>query len=421
MTNAPENNNVIVIGLGFGDEGKGTITDYIASQNNTNAVVKFSGGAQSAHNVVLEDGTEHTFSQFGAGTLRGIPTLLTEFMMVNPFNLAAEANALWEKTGVDPFINTFISSSALLTTPIHVAANQKREQNRGANAHGSTGLGIGETMAFSLKHPVIALRMIDLTIPGFLETKLDLLRTELEAELGELDLPDNTEIIAGYQALRNDRPVNIVSNNVLYKKLHNGFNVFEGSQGILLDQDRGFHPHTTWSRVTSRNAQRVLEAAKLPRGKVVGVTRSYTTRHGYGPFPSEFSGDEWRADFPEHHNAFGQFQGAWRGGALDLVLLNYAVRVNGGVDEIALTHTDYPFSEVVTSYDEGSISQLIVAKNKDLVYQELLTNTLLDPQLVKDTSHINNLDELIQMVEFATGAPVTMTSHGPRDIDKINL
>lgn len=413
-----ENKNTIVVGLGFGDEGKGTVTQHIATAQNVNAVVKFSGGAQTAHNVVLKNGLEHTFAQFGSGTLNGIQTLITEYTMVNPFSMAAEANVLWNKTGVDPFVKTFISENSLLTTPIHVAANRKRETLRGKNAHGSCAAGIGETMGYAINHPVLALRVGDLRIPGFLETKLNELLRILEAELGKLDVVSIPDIIGGYEMVMDDRPFNIVSNDYIYNELRKGNNVFEGSQGILLDESKGFHPHTTWTSVVSRNAQRVLEAAKLPRGKVVGVTRSYATRHGYGPFPSEYTDEDWRISFPEKHNVRGTWQGSWRGGILDLVLLNYAVRANGGIDEVALTHLDVPYEEVIDSYDDDTII-IPVSEEEDLVYQESITNRLLG-KLKVNTTRVRNEEELIEYVEFATNAPVSIKSYGPMDTDKVN-
>lgn len=415
------NQNDIVVGLGFGDEGKGTIVDHLVSTHDTNAVVRFSGGAQAAHNVVLEDGTQHTFAQFGSGALRGVKTLLTEHMMVDPFSMAVEADALWIKTGFDAFTNAFISSNALLTTPIHAAANQQREINRGAGAHGSCGLGIGETKAYSLRHPVTALRVNDLRIPGYLEAKMGLLRKTLEAELGEFDLPSNTEIMGGYEALRADRPFNIVPEAFIYNELRQGYNVFEGSQGVLLDEDRGFHPHTTWSNTTQKYAQRVLASAGLPAGNVIGVTRSYTTRHGFGPFPSEFTGDEWRTDYPEHHNAYGQFQGSWRGGALDLVLLNYAVWANGGVDEVAVTHLDVPYNNAIVSYNNVGVVKLRGTEIKNLAHQESLTNFLLNPDLIKDSMVVESEQILLNLIELTTEAKVSIKSYGPRDVDKINI
>lgn len=412
--------NTIVIGLGFGDEAKGSITDYLAQRDDVRNVVRFSGGPQAAHRVENEYGA-HTFSNFGSGTLRGCRTIISEYMMVNPFNMAGEANALWDITNEDPFNTTIISESSLLITPLHVAANQKREINRGAAAHGSCGLGVGETRGFAIKHPFIALKVGDLRIKGLLEAKLQLLREYLEKELGELDAPSNTEILGGYEALLDDRNFQIVSDSYIYKELHIGKNVFEGSQGVLLDESKGFHPHTTWSSTGSQNAQRILHAAKLPTGKVLGLTRSYTTRHGNGPFPSEFKDNDWVERFPENHNTYGQFQGSWRVGPLDLVLLNYAVQANGGVDEIAVSHLDYDYDQVVTSYDNGDTISLPVSPVRDLKYQEELTRKLSNPHMVKDYSHVNTEDELLSFIEFATGAPVTVKSYGNKNTDKISV
>src|SRR5438270_13073609 len=114
---------IILCGLGYGDEGKGTWTDYLARTEPVHTVVRFNGGAQAGHNVVTPDGRHHTFAQFGAGTFHGVPTHLSRFMLVSPFALAAEAAHLAELGVRDPFSLLSADSRALLTTPYHRAAN----------------------------------------------------------------------------------------------------------------------------------------------------------------------------------------------------------------------------------------------------------------------------------------------------------
>lgn len=416
-------NSKIIVGLGFGDESKGSSVDWLTSQYNTNAVVRFSGGSQAAHAVSLENGIQHVFAQFGSGTLRGVRTILSSTMMVNPFTMAEEANVLWDKTGDDPFEKTLISSSSPLITPIHVAANRKREIARGDKAHGSCGHGIGETASYYRTHPVSALEINDMRNTAMLGAKLDMLRAFLEKELGELDAPSTTDIIGGYLNLMDDRNFQITSDYNIYSELRKGFNVFEGSQGVLLDESYGFHPHTTWSNVLPFNAQRLLATAGLPPADVVGVTRSYTTRHGNGPFPSEFTNEEQKNKFPELHNTWGQFQGSWRAGTLDLVLLNYAARVTGGVNEMYVSHMDYPFTEAVVAYRNPTtgdiIEQLPVSTVKDLNFQQNLTDLLfaVEPVVVP----VENAEELLLLIKDATGAPVTVTGHGPSASDRAKI
>src|SRR4030095_10579316 len=152
----------IVVGLGFGDEGKGTVVDALCAKDDYGFVVRFSGGPQAAHNVVLDDGTHHTFSQFGSGTFSGTRTILSRFMLINPFNLAKEANALRTKIGYDPQELLYISENCLVITNFHIDANKKRETRRGENRHGSCAQGVGEAQNFALKYPDVALRVKDL-------------------------------------------------------------------------------------------------------------------------------------------------------------------------------------------------------------------------------------------------------------------
>jgi adenylosuccinate synthase len=105
-----------------------------------------------------------------------------------------------------------------------------------------------------------------------------------------------------------------------------------------LDQHHGFHPHTTWSSTTPANA-RLLLAEIGGRARVLGVTRTSTTRHGAGPLPTEDA--SLRARLPEPHNGDGGYQGPWRVGHLDAVLLRHAIRACGGIDGLAVTHLDH--------------------------------------------------------------------------------
>jgi len=137
----------LVIGLGYGDEGKGHTVDYLVQKHDAKLVVKSSGGSQCAHAVVLEDGREHTFHQFGAGTFAGAHTHLSKHMLINPVFLRDEIRDL-EGCGVtDPYSLLTVHEDAMITNPFQVAANRLRETHRAGGRHGSCGHGIGETVA----------------------------------------------------------------------------------------------------------------------------------------------------------------------------------------------------------------------------------------------------------------------------------
>ncbi|SFR11122.1 adenylosuccinate synthase [Lentzea waywayandensis] len=346
--------HVIVVGLGFGDEGKGATVDALCADGSVSAVVRFNGGAQAAHNVIA-DGRHHTFSQFGSGTLAGVPTWLSRHVLVEPIALATESREL-EAVGVtDPLSLMSIDAQALLTTPFHVAANRARERARGGDRHGSCGKGIGETVWYGLLEgttrgvvvegqevigePGPAPAVGDCLDPATLRRKLDALARFYEPLIGDGVSVD--ELVMLYRSFAD--AVRITSADEAGRLADAGRLVFEGAQGVLLDETYGFHPHTTWSTTTPRNARELLEGRPA---RVIGVTRTYQTRHGAGPLPTE---DQAVLDrFPEAHNGTGEFQGAWRAGHLDANLLRYSVDCCGGIDGLAVTHLDARGLKVAT-------------------------------------------------------------------------
>jgi adenylosuccinate synthase len=333
----------IVVDLGFGDAGQGTVVDHhcrvaAAAGRPVGAVVRFNGGAQAAHNVVTDDGRHHTFAQFGAGTLAGVPTHLSRFMLVDPLALAAEAEHLAALGVPDPFGALSVHEDALLTTPYHAAANRARELARGAGRHGSCGMGVGETAAYALRHPDDAPRVRDCAHPARLRRLLGELRALLESDLGPLAAPPVEDCVEVFGAFA--RMVRLVDDRHLADVLRAGPVVFEGAQGVLLDEWHGFHPYTTWSTTTFANAEKLLRDAGVDSGAVtrLGVLRTFTTRHGAGPLVTEDAA--LRAALPDRHNGTGRWQGDFRVGHFDAVAHRYAVEVAGGVDAVALTHLD---------------------------------------------------------------------------------
>jgi adenylosuccinate synthase len=450
------NSHVIVVDLGYGDAGKGTIVDWLCARSAPSmpsapsvpstrsarnaigapgrpvqAVVRFNGGAQAAHHVLAHGGRHsgepHAFAQFGSGTFtRGTRTFLSRFMLVDPLALVAEAEHL-ERLGVpDPFGLVAVDRDALLTTPYHRAANQAREQARGDGRHGSCGMGIGETASYALAHPEDAPRVGDIASPRTLLAKLGKLRDRLPA--GGAQGPSPDEIADVYRAVA--QRVTLTGDGYLTKLLRRGPVVFEGAQGVLLDEWRGFHPYTTWSTTTFENAETLLREAGDPAGATrLGVTRAYQTRHGPGPFPTE---DPTLA-IPEAHNANGRWQGPFRTGHLDAVALGYAVEVTGGVDAVALTHLDTARGhardlEICRAYDlDGrTVSRIEPGAPRDLAYQASLTAMLLKARPVYDrTGHrpaagppADTEQDWADAVAGILRAPVVIRSHGPAVTDK---
>lgn len=410
-------NHVIVVDLGYGDVGKGTVVDWLCSREGSRpvgAVVRFNGGAQAAHHVVTRDGRCHAFAQFGSGTLTpGVRSHLSRFVLVDPLALAAEAAHL-ASIGVPGALDLLtVDRDALLATPYHQAANRAREIARGQNRHGSCGMGIGETASYALAHPKDAPRAGDCATPRVLARKLAALREHLTSELGDLAAPAVPDVCDACHAFA--ERVRLVDGGFLSSLLRAGPVVFEGAQGVLLDEWCGFHPYTTWSTTTFANAEQLLAEAGQTAVRL-GVTRCYMTRHGPGPFVTE----DPALAVPEPHNGRNRWQGPFRTGHLDAVALRYAVEVTGGVDAIALTHLDtaarHPSLRVCRSYQVGgrTVARLVPGPPRDLAHQERLTGMLAAAR----PAYADPGGDWPQIVEQETGAPVVLRSHGPTAAEK---
>lgn len=407
--------HVVVVDLGFGDAGKGATVDWLCSTPAgiaPVAVVRFNGGAQAAHNVITDDGRHHRFRQFGSGTLSGIPTYLSEHMMVDPIQLATEVREL-RRSGVSkPLSLLTISARALLTTPIHAAVNRTREDLRGAGRHGSCGLGIGETAWYALANGSAAPRVGDSR--GSLREKLHLMAQFYRPLLagGHHHHPDVEDLVELYSDFR--QAVSLGGPDELALLASRGRLIFEGAQGVLLDQWRGFHPYTTWSTTTPHNARSMLaDIGEVPY--VLGLTRSYQVRHGAGPFPSESAA--LTAALPEPHNGQGRYQGDFRAGHFDPVLLEYALKACEGVDALGISHLDRlgALNLSVDRYDTptGPVTHLTPPTERDLQVQQRLTHRLqvATPALIP--SPIDK-DAFLDRVFDRLKLPIALTATGPR-------
>lgn len=421
----------ITVGLGFGDEGKGTIVDALIRKFGGSLVVRYNGGPQAGHNVYTEDGKHHTFSQFGAGTfVPGCHTLLSQYMLVNPVSMKLEEEHLQAKGVADAYSRIFVDGRALIITPYHRALNRLRELARGTDRHGSCGMGIGDTVQHALYFPMEAIRCEDLYVPQVLIPKLMHTRARLQEMANQLQLPDKPEVFRELQTFHMDMqflldfysswPVRVrrqildpyqVSQLIIRQK---GI-VFEGAQGVLIDQKHGFQPHTTWSDTTTRNAELILQEAEFrPAHKtVIGVSRTYMTRHGAGPFPTEghFGGKICLTQ--DTNNPENPWQGKMRFGALDMPLLYYsmaAVSKVHPIDYIALTSCDAVSAPwpVCMDYDRN----WFLTGNNNAVTPDAVTaalKTVIPKIQAFDTPNFTML----------FGCPVGIMSRGPLPQDKL--
>jgi adenylosuccinate synthase len=396
----------IVTDLGYGDSGKGTTVDHLSRLGST-VVIRHNGGAQAGHNVTLPDGTHHEFSQFGAGTLAGAATFLSEYMLVNPLNMMNEAthlrhigvNGLWDRT--------FVDENAKIITPWHIDINRVDEMRRGVNRHGSCGEGIGACVQQDLHHPELTVRVKDL-FEFDLEQRLEHLHQRLIVPYGY----NSRDLAQQYRSWA--RSIRVVGKQWLRSRISSGDNlIFEGAQGVLLDEWHGFHPYTTWSTTTHDNALSLLkEAGYTGAVERLGVVRAYMTRHGAGPFVTEDAS----LQYDEPHNVHSPWQGAFRQGHLDLVALRYAVDACGGVDGLVVTHLDRSEEwKVANQYvvDGRTVNKLHAGHERDLERQNKLTRLLMRAQPVYSQE---TTEELLSVLNGI--APVRIASYGPTYTDK---
>lgn len=402
---------VIIQGLGFGDEGKGATVDFLARELSADLVVRYCGGSQAAHNVHLPDGKQHTFSQFGAGTFAGARTYLSQHVIVHPGALSAEAEHL-ESLGIAaPLERWFVHPRALVTTEYTQGMNRLRELSRGRGRHGSCGHGIGETRSYWLKHGRDAIVSGDLSQLDVLWDKLELQRQRLLLELQEVPCTeDSSRRIAAEFFHRSARDVSAEMHE-LGERLQLSAGVpdfdtaiFEGAQGVLLDEWRGFHPHTTWSTVTQHHALELVAESGAEELCALGVTRAYATRHGAGPFPTEDA----RLKLADEGNPWNAWQQNMRFGHLDLVLLRYAIAASGGaLDGLVLNCLDEisDCASMCTGYE--GLNELAPSKFPTLEHQASLASQLFTAKPIYQPATREGLLE-----ELATFLPLAVTSQG---------
>jgi adenylosuccinate synthase len=418
---------VIVQGLGFGDEGKGATVDFLARELPAELVVRYCGGSQAGHNVVLPDGRRHAFSQFGAGTLAGAATYLGEQMIINLPAMRKEARRLLEMTGEDPFLKLLIHPRALVSTVYHQQLNRLRELSRGANRHGSCGHGIGETRKYWLTHGRDAVAAADLKDRDTLAGKMELLRQRVLLEAQELvdrvpadehwrlDVFMTPARQAAAELWQMAEPLAIQAAVPACTTA-----IFEGAQGVLLDEWRGFHPYATWSTVTLHHALAMVEESDAEEVCTLGVTRAYMTRHGAGPLPTW--NPELDARLSDPGNPTNAWQGTIRRGWLDLVLLRYAREVAGGtIGGIVLNGLDDLAGvapHVCTGYrlqDGRTIERLPAASVPSLAFQQKLTSLLEGAAPVCEAISPAAIPALLD----SRLAPIAITATGPAWRDRV--
>ena len=335
------NKHQAIIGLQFGDEGKGVVTDYLCSQvEGSVAVARFSGGHQAGHSVKYKD-TKHVFSNFGCGSFRGIPTIWSKFCTIDPVGICRELKVLRSK-GIDPTL--YIDPNCPITTPYDKRSNMICNDTI---SNGSCGVGFGKTI--EREENLYSLLAGDLLTKSVFTIKLNLIKKYYDNinDLG-FNANDHHEFIISIEQLLKEPNIKI-----------GGYPaeiiIYEGSQGLMLDKNIGFYPHVTRSNTGTTNLRKMGVCADLYL-----VTRAYQTRHGNGPMTNEDIPHNIIRD-PNEINISHQFQGNFRISLLDIELIKYAISRDVGIKKfkLAVTCLEHLDGPMQFTYEGGKKTMML--------------------------------------------------------------
>jgi len=297
-----------VLDLAFGDSGKGKVVSYLCSRQTKSLVVRFSGGHQAGHHVVIDPKLDHVCTNWGSGTLQGKDTYWSKFCTVDPVGCLREMELLSKKVTLPTL---FIDGRCPITTPYEILKNKEDEKKY---KHGTCGIGFGQTI--QREEDRYSLKFADLFNPTIFKIKMNMLSKYY-------GYPN--EIFKDFFKACKDI-IHMSCIKLTFGK-PNGYReeIYEGSQGLLLDQDIGFFPHVTRSNTGSKN---LLKLTQFPEYYL--VTRAYQTRHGNGPMTNEKM-PHYIPDNPYEKNNDIGIQGKFRKSILDLDLLKYAIEKDSDI------------------------------------------------------------------------------------------
>jgi adenylosuccinate synthase len=331
-----------IIGAAFGDEGKGAQVDYLASKYNADGVViRFNGGAQAGHTVHTPGGRNHIFHHIGSGSFAGAATYLSRHFIINPIMFRQEYEDLYNIYHHHPYV--MVDKHCMVTDPFDMMRNQIKEASR-TERHGSCGLGINETVTRHKdhKHPFCVNDFIKkgcwdggsgrlpMMKDALLWSRDDYARTVLKDE--GFVIPPEYEVFFSDDAII-DHYIDDIdfflahTTIVPIKFVQDEFDhyIFEGAQGLLLDEESGFYPHVTRSRTGLTNVMELCHEMDITDLNVSYMTRSYMTKHGAGPMPHELKEKPYRA-IVDDTNILNAWQQHLRYSYLNLDLLKQAIQ-----------------------------------------------------------------------------------------------
>lgn len=370
----------IVIGANFGDEGKGLMTDYFCSQAPpTEGVlnVRFNGGAQAGHTVVTPDGRRHIFGHLGAGSfLPNVATYLSSDFIINPILFRREYEKL-QSIGVVPMV--YVHPACLLTFPQDMMINQFIEKRRGEDRHGSCGVGIFETILRSKKDSEITMDTLSALSGKHFQVDISYYNAERIEKLFGIGLDNKEKELLVNQNIRAHFNQDIkffmdhvtITDERIFKRFD--YVVFEGAQGLMLDQNnKEYFPYLTPSNTGVQNVKPYLTDSMDV--EVIYVTRPYLTRHGAGLLPNECSMEMTGAK-PDLTNHVNEWQGEFRYGKLNITDLMARCENDIKYLNTPLAPVNAKLSYAVTHMDEALTTDLMpYAEDLYLSYGPCRTN-----------------------------------------------
>ena len=407
----------VVLGLQWGDEGKGKIVDVLAGRYP--AVARFQGGPNAGHSLHF-DGKSFVVRSIPSGIFReGSTNVIGNCVVFDPVTFREEC-ANVSKMGINPQEKIVISKKASLILPTHRLLDAANEAAAGKGKIGSTLKGIGPTYTDKVSRN--GLRIGDILAPDFKEKfeklkarhlkQIKALDFECDPDKGEAEWMSAIEFVKGFRLVDGEFFVN----DWLEEKPM----LAEGAQGSMLDIDYGSYPFVTSSSTTVGGVCTGLGVAPSKIGKVFGIFKAYCTRVGSGPFPTELF-DETGEKIRQIGHEFGAVTGRPRRcGWLDLVALKYTVMLNGVTDLIMMKSDcldDFETIKVCTEYKVGGklTRQLPfdIATDLEPVYTEF-------PGWKTDLTGMRSEEELpdefknyIKFMEGYLGVPISIISLGP--------
>lgn len=406
-----------LLGIVFGDEGKGKVVDVFTPRYDV--VARFAGGPNAGHTIIFE-GKKFVLRSIPSGIFdEGKLNIIGNGCVIAPDLFAAEAHEL-EAAGYDLKSRLHISKRAHLILPTHRVLDRAYEAAKGKNKVGTTGKGIGPT--YSEKASRTGLRVGD--ILGNFQEKYDALKArhmQILSDMHYTDFDITEEEKLWMEGVEYMRQFPLTDTEIeINRALEAGKNVLaEGAQGTLLDIDHGTYPFVSSSSTVCGGVCTGLGVAPNRIGEVFGIFKAYSTRVGAGPFPVELF-DETGDLIREVGHEYGAVTGRNRRcGWLDLVALKYAIMVNG-VTQLIMMKSDvldgFDTIRVCTAYEKDGVQTTDMPYDTEgwkAVYENLPGWKTDLTQMTSEQQFPQQLRDYISYIEKETATPITIVSVGP--------